>query len=53
MKRFRGVAFADADLLDAQVVANGLVAARLERGLRIGCAVTHAFTGDPVSARAG
>src|SRR5439155_11310780 len=48
------VALADADLLDAQVVAHGLIAplAR-ERGLRVRAAVAHALAGDPVPARAG
>ncbi len=48
------VAVADADLLDAQVVADGLVAALArERLLRVGAAVAHPLAGDPVPARAG
>src|SRR3990172_5114940 len=50
----RRVAFAEADVLDAQVVADGLVAARAgERRLRVGRAVAHSLAGDPVAAAAG
>ena len=46
------VALADADFLDAQVVADGLVAALArERGLGVGRAVAHPLAGDPVPAR--
>jgi len=48
-----GFAVADADLLDAQVLADLLVAAGArERGLRLSGAVAHPFPGDPVPARA-
>ena len=50
----RGVAFADADFLDAEVLADRLVAALArERGLRVRGPVAHPFAGDPVPARPG
>jgi len=48
------LAVADSDLLDAQVLADLLVAAGArERGLRVGRAVAHPLAGDPVPARPG
>ena len=48
------IALAEADLLDPQVVADGLVAARArERRLGVARAVAHPLAGDPVAAAAG
>ncbi len=47
------VTVTDHDLLDAQVVAHGLIAALArERRRGVGAVVAHALTGDPVPARA-
>src|SRR3990170_3123845 len=50
----RAVAFTEADVLDAQVVTDGLVAAGArERRLGIRRAVAHPLAGDPVAAATG